>query len=80
MCIQNSAIIKGTIEVVDKCTCCKTEYPIFPIHVKSGEKQAIQATSQLNQSQIIQLALAINSAIAQVAVVDQNNINANVNP
>lgn len=40
LCVQNTSVVKGTLEVVDPCTCCITEHPIFPIHVKSGEKQA----------------------------------------
>ncbi len=61
MCVQNTAIVKGTLEVVDQCTCCTTEHPIFPIHVKSGEKQAIDVTNELNPDIIQTLVQIIQS-------------------
>lgn len=40
MCIQNTAIIRGNVSKKHDCGCYAT-VPIFPLYVKSGEKQAI---------------------------------------
>jgi|LakMenEpi03Aug12_release.lakeMendotaPanAssembly.Ray.scaffolds.fasta_scaffold299957_2 hypothetical protein len=38
MCIQNTAIISGSVTKSEHCGCTK-KYSLFPLYVKSGEKQ-----------------------------------------
>ena len=49
MCVQNTAIIRGKMHVRSGCG-CEDDVHIFPIYVKSGEKQTIQLTEVLPNS------------------------------
>lgn len=48
MCVQNTAIIKGKVNKKNDCG-CHICVPIFPIYVKSGEKQAINVNYEAPQ-------------------------------
>ncbi|QKF94683.1 hypothetical protein QKU48_gp1225 [Fadolivirus algeromassiliense] len=48
MCVQNTAIIRGNVTKKNDCGCVIT-VPIFPLYVKSGEKQAVNIKYNLTQ-------------------------------